>query len=539
MAASRKPTSEDGADPGGLLLRSLAELPVPAEAGDQPGRVVLAVSGGSDSTALMLVAAACLPASRLVVGHIHHGMQAAADDWLAQVRRQAESLGLRFRSRHLDCLAAASRRHDGLGPEGWARRERYRALADIAHEVGAAAIIVAHHRDDQIETHLLQAARGAGDRGLSAMAPSRWLESAPGAPLRLLRPFLSLPRSRLRAIVRQAAWSAVEDPSNDDPARERSRLRLARAAEREAGAQARREQAEADRALLRAIDRHRADDARAREQASRDLEQVVGGRGSPSAYAPGRSESEFTRADLLSRPLLAGLPEARRAALWRYWLEAAGCALPSRRRLLEIDRQMVLATGPEARLRHDGRWLLRYRDRIGLMRTLPTALLPRRIQSRDLCSSDLDADWLIALPAWLPAEIEIGPGRANDRWRAASALTGPAPGQTAGSHALRKLWQEGGIPPWLRLALPVLRDPDSGRVLAAAPFGRIVQAGSGALDGRPVRTAPPGTGSGQDLRQDAGQSAGLHHDQHGWRWRPPTAWRPWMGAAGRTVSGSI
>ena len=552
MAATRTPTP-DGAlgagpgesDPGRLLLDSLTEpdqLGVSREPGSHQGdatRVLLAVSGGADSTALMLVAAAVLPAARLVVGHVHHGMQAEADDWLAQVRHQAAMLGLHFCQRRLDGWAAAQRRHDGLGPEAWARRERYRALAEMAGEAGASVIVVAHHRDDQIETHLLQAARGAGDRGRAAMAAARWLDGP--LPLRLLRPFLSLPREQLLAVVARAGWQPVQDPSNVDPARRRSRLRLERTAACESGGLTGQDGGNADAALLARIERHRHDDDRAREQAFRDLERVALFMNEDPPPTPVESEWKFTQGmataqagspsfapaattagspvpvgSMLSRSRLAALEPARRAALWRLWLSAAGLGLPSRRRLEEIDRQMVANAAAEGRVRHDGWLVIRYRDRIGLIDVLPGPLEPGQTLSSELRgTAPANDDWLIALPVDLPDIVEIGPGRADERWRPARpvvgtdttahvAIPGGGPAAGTGSHALRKLWQEADIPPWLRPALPVLRDPADGRVLAAAPFGRLMT----------VADAPEPV----------------------WHWQPAPMWRRWLRGAGRLAT---
>ena len=497
MAASRTPTPESpsGADPGELL-----EAAVRAHCPEPTARLLLAVSGGVDSTALMLLAAARLGRARLSVGHVHHGMQAGADGWAEQVRCQAAALGLNFHSCHLDGRAAAARRYEGLGPEGWARRERYRALGALARQLGAAAVLVAHHRDDQIETHLLQAQRGAGDRGRAAMAV--WRPLLPGPAGRtgpgLLRPFLTVPRSRLAAIVWQAGWRPVLDPSNEDPARPRSRLRLTRAAHDDV-----------DTALLAVIARHQARDETARQVAAADLTAI---------------ESGFTSFDedgaaprLLSRRALAALPPVRRAEVWRYWLEAASLGPPTRRRLAELDRQMVDIAAVEARVAHQGRLVVRHRDRIGLLERLPE--VPPPLRCRDPGGSCLDlaridgrwvlspcpvgqGSWAIRLPADLPAEIEIGPGRADDRWRAVPMPSASPGGRAERSHSLRKLWQEGGLPTWLRPALPVVREAASGRLLAAFPFGRSAVT---------------------DCRIDCRVL----------RWQPLPAWLPWLQDAGR------
>lgn len=512
-------------DPGQRLIQAVASRwPDPA------ARLLLAVSGGVDSSALMLLAAACLGRARLVVAHVDHGMQADAGRWADQVRDQAASLGLTFHLCRLDGRSAAARRHDGLGPEGWARRERYRALAELARELGAVAVLTGHQRDDQIETHLLQAGRGAGDRGLAAMAAARPLCAGPAGPEGpwLLRPFLAVPRSRLAEVVWQAGWQAIVDPSNHDQARRRSHLRLARAGPGST---------DRDDLVLATIARHRARDELARARAEADL---------ASAWI---AESRFTRLNesnesnessiitsLLSRQALIALAPARRAEVWRFWLAIAGLAAPTRRRLEEIDRQMVVARGSEGRVAHDGCLVVRYRDRVGLLERLPAPVRPGQLETRLLrgqvnggpvemalvdgywvltraqagagakeargaTAAGRSPCWDLALPVDLPDRVLIGAGRAEERWR------GPVPegGSVGPSHALRKLWQEGGVPPWLRPALPVFRDPVNDRLLAAFPFGQVDR-----------REGPAGAAGGPVLR-----------------WRPPPAWLPWLDGRGR------
>lgn len=108
--------------------------------------------------------------------------------------------------------------------QGRARDVRYRLLTEAARDLGADAVMTAHHQDDQIETHFLAAARKAGDRGLAAMRPARAL--APG--LMLLRPFLDVPGALLKAAA--APLQPVDDPSNHDRRYDRIRLRGALAA---------------------------------------------------------------------------------------------------------------------------------------------------------------------------------------------------------------------------------------------------------------------------------------------------------------------
>jgi tRNA(Ile)-lysidine synthase len=182
-----------------------------------PPRVAVATSGGRDSTALLhctLAQAGPLGIEVLAL-HVHHGLMPQADAWQAQVRRQALRWGAGFASEQ---LAGAPAKGDSV--EAWARQGRYAALSRLAHAHGCGIVLLAHHRRDQAETWLLQALRGAGSAGLSAM-PRR----AERDGLVWCRPWLEHPREAIEAYVRRHRLRVVEDTSNLDPRFARGRLR--------------------------------------------------------------------------------------------------------------------------------------------------------------------------------------------------------------------------------------------------------------------------------------------------------------------------
>lgn len=185
--------------------------------------VAVAWSGGRDSTALLhatLRAAAPLGV-RVLALHVHHGLSANADAWLAFCTRRARS----WQRAGLQLAFAAERIAEAPGAgdsvEAWARRMRYRALRSMALAGGARLVLLAHHRRDQAETFLIQALRGAGAAGLAGM---------PGAVRRdgitWVRPWLAQPREAIEAYVRRHRLRHVDDDSNDDPRHARNRIRL-------------------------------------------------------------------------------------------------------------------------------------------------------------------------------------------------------------------------------------------------------------------------------------------------------------------------
>ncbi len=194
------------------------------DAGLSGARLLVAVSGGPDSMAL-LHALHCLGDSHgldLHVAHVDHGLRPSSAQDAEFVRHTAASLGL-------PCTVASvdvPQRRDGSFSEAAARNARYRALAEIAAHEGAAAVALGHTLDDQAETALLHAVRGAGLPGLRAMTPVSDLRVAGGATVRLFRPLLGLRRAETQAYCASVGLTPVHDESNDDTHIPRNLVRL-------------------------------------------------------------------------------------------------------------------------------------------------------------------------------------------------------------------------------------------------------------------------------------------------------------------------
>jgi tRNA(Ile)-lysidine synthase len=183
--------------------------------------LVLAVSGGPDSTALMLLAARWRAARKrgpqLVAITVDHSLRPEAKAEAVAVGGLARKLGLTHRILRWTGAKPAT------GLQQAARQARYRLLARAARAAGAGAILTAHTLDDQAETVLIRMMRGSGLTGLGAM--SRF-SPLPGAPdIKIVRPLLDIPKSRLSATLKAAKIPFAEDPSNRDPRFTRARLR--------------------------------------------------------------------------------------------------------------------------------------------------------------------------------------------------------------------------------------------------------------------------------------------------------------------------
>jgi tRNA(Ile)-lysidine synthase len=180
--------------------------------------IVLAVSGGPDSIALMWLASrwrrALARGPRLVAVTVDHGLRAAAAAEARDVKRLARTLDMPHRT--VRWTGAKPR----TGLPAAARAARYRLLARAARAHGATHILTAHTRDDQAETLLMRMLRGSGIAGLAAMARESEREG-----VRLARPFLNVSKSQLIATLKKAKIDFADDPTNRDTSFTRPRLR--------------------------------------------------------------------------------------------------------------------------------------------------------------------------------------------------------------------------------------------------------------------------------------------------------------------------
>ena len=235
--------------------------------------------------------------------HVHHGLQAAADDFVRHGQAFCDGLGVPFRVRWVD---AGHQR--GQSPEEAARLARYRARLDMCREPGQGPpvcdVALAQHADDQVETLLLALSRGAGLGGLSAM-PAHWQREG----LRFHRPLLGVPARDIRQYLRDNGLSWIEDPSNADENLTRNRIR-----------------ARLLPALATAFPQFRATFARSARHAAQAQQLLL----------------ELAAQDLANAGnpprivALQALSPARQANLVRHWLKSAHQTTPSEAQLLEL-----------------------------------------------------------------------------------------------------------------------------------------------------------------------------------------------------------
>lgn len=409
-----------------------------------PGpRLAVGYSGGLDSTVLLHLLARLREECGLDLRaiHVHHGLSPRADQWAEHCRAVCLALAVPLQVERVRVEAA------GEGLEAAARHARYAVYARLDVD----AIALAHHRDDQAETLLLQLLRGAGLKGLAAMPEVRDL-----AGKRLLRPLLDCSRGELEGYARTQGLAWIEDESNFDTSHSRNALRH-RVMPLLAGIfpGATRTLAEAAQgfaesaALLDDLARIDASVAQASPPASRPATGMVFWT-DPAPLADGDARANPS-APLARVADLTALPPERARNLLRHLLERHGVAA-RRQRLREALRQLATAAvDAQPRIDFGSVSLRRYRGWVYLVEQRP------------------DADWRFAWSG--EAELDLGPGgrlhfRAvtgeGVRLRGEVLVVRRRGGETlrlqpgGPARPLKDWLREAGLPPWQRAHLPVL-----------------------------------------------------------------------------------
>ena len=403
----------------------------------------VAYSGGLDSHALLHLAAGLAqiePRTHIRAIHVHHGLHPEADAWANHCASVCEELGI-----DLDIIRVDARPRRGESPEESARMARYRALQTrLCHHD---CVLLAQHRDDQAETLLLQLFRGAGVEGLAAM-PAH----ADFSPGYLARPLLDFSRDQLRdyAVAKGLRW--IEDDSNRDETFDRNFLR--------------------QRILPQLRSRWPGLPGNLARSAAHCAEAAL--------HLENRGDFLLREvvldpvADTLDVLSLSRLERLEQKLVLRRWITRSGFRRPSSRILERIlDEALSAATDRNPVVGWKEAEVRRYRHALYLMRPLPP--LPKTLLSPNSGAVAGRLAWpadrtSISLPhgngdvsIWKIAGKTNTPGIAPDAWTGGQVeiryrLGGEKirlPGRN-GSHEVRKLYQEAGIPPWVRERVPLV-----------------------------------------------------------------------------------
>ena len=296
--------------PALLTALRLALRALPA----QPARIGVALSGGADSAMLAVHATAVARELGIdvVLLHVHHGLQAAADEWGRQVHALGALLGLPVQEARVQVEQGA-----GIGIEAAARDARYAALAQLARAQGITHVLLAHHRNDQAETVLLRLLRGTGLVGMAAMSDASTRDG-----ITYLRPWLGQDRATIlqaaAAVEDACGWRPVEDPTNADP-------RYTRAAVRELLAPVLDSRWPGWRAIVARHAAHMAEAAQILDEVARE---------DFARLEPSEDGASF------SLKAWRELSAARQAQVLRFWLQRNGARMPTDARLRDLLRQL-------------------------------------------------------------------------------------------------------------------------------------------------------------------------------------------------------
>jgi len=385
-------------------------------------KFLIGLSGGLDSVVLLHAMAKLRDQSgadiHLRALHINHQLQDQAQNWEAHCLSLCAKLGVEFASAQVEISGSS-------GLENAAREVRYREFK--AALLPDEELLLAHHRDDQMETLLLRLIRGSGSRGLSGIPRSRVLGAS-----RLLRPLLDIDREELQSYAESQQLSWVEDHSNKDQGFDRNYCRHSLLPLIEARWPGYRQSWSKSAVLANESE------ALIQELAAIDLAQIA-------------AESK----SIVSREKLLALSEPRRRNVLRHWLADLGAKELGWNQLQQLSNEVLL--GSSGKFIAEDIQIFCFRERVYVLASqeierdldpvlgLPDAgefILPEngRLRFRDTQGEGICADKLSNL---------------SIRYRHGGEIC-----RLAGrpSKTLKKILQESEVPPWLRSRIPLLYD---------------------------------------------------------------------------------
>ena len=404
------------------LEAAVAEAAAAGEPAQAARRILyVAYSGGADSTALLLAAAASRArlAGECRAFHFDHRLHPDSGNWAEHCRARCAALDVPLR-----IVSAADTPPAGSSVEAWARDRRYAAAAALLGP--GDFLLTAHHRDDLAETVLLAALRGSGPHGLAGIAPRRALGAGT-----LLRPLLALPRATLRAAVSEAGVDCVEDPANADPRHDRSYLR---------------------RVVMPLLD------ARF-PAASANLGRVASLQRAAAVRLDADADATLARLGATDTRLplgeLGAWAQDRSTAVLRRWLVRASGHAPDARLLARLWRDLVHAREDASPLIDwRGGELRRYRATLYWL-SRPAQALAQAYVWAPGATLELPGGLLSARPttgrglraSLAQAGLSVRPRRGGETL---------LPAGRAHTVSVKQLFQQHGVPPWERAQLPLV-----------------------------------------------------------------------------------
>lgn len=385
--------------------------------------IYIGYSGGIDSHVLLhLCAAITRLKDKITAVYVHHGLQAEAEFWAQHCEKTAQNLGVDFKLLRVNAVAIP-----GESPEEAARNARYSALKSLIDVNDA--LLVAQHREDQLETVLLQLFRGSGLPGLSGMPESM----AFGRGV-LLRPLLNIAKLAINDYALAHALDWVEDPSNESNHYDRNFLRNA--------------------VIPLLKQRWPVCDKTVARSAGHCAEaQVI-----VSETAEELFLSVFNSTD---KTLCAGklklYKSSRQQLVIRHWFQWLDLKMPAQAFVNRLLSEVAEArAGSDPVLSGQGYCVRRYRDKLYCLKSAAPEILQERVWPAGQTSVRVSSHQTLACmlssagicgERWQNAIVTVRFRRGGEKIR--------LPGRK-GHHALKKLFQEAGIPPWEREAMPLV-----------------------------------------------------------------------------------
>lgn len=386
-------------------------------------KIILAYSGGVDSHVLLHWLCSTLLKEKVTAVYINHGLQQQAEQWGQHCRSISEDLGIGFQS-----IRVNAQKIKGSSLEEVARDKRYAALKGLLGEQDV--LLLAQHREDQMETVFLQLFRGAGPCGLSGMPAS----IAFGKGL-MLRPLLATSKQDILSYAQKNSLQWVEDPSNQSHDFDRNFLRnhiIPQLKQRWKGV---------DKTVARSA-RHCA----VAEENTQQLAQLL---------VEGVIDCEHLTVNI---PCLLKLSAHQQHLVIRRWFKQLNLRMPSEKRLVTILSEVVLAgESKNPQLKGENYAIRRYRETLyclpaskhtPIFKEKEWLVGKKKIRLNQYSHLSLiDASSGIPKAIWDQAQVSIKFRQGSEKIK----LVG-----RGGSHSLKKLFQEAAVPPWERDTLPLV-----------------------------------------------------------------------------------